>query len=72
MSTAPRTTRATPMPTLLSIEEAARILGVSGKTVRRYVRDGELKVYNIGAVHHPTWRIADGEIRRFLASREQS
>lgn len=37
-----------PDATWLSLEEAAQQLGVSDRTVRRYIRDGRLPAFTLG------------------------
>ena len=38
---------------LVSLPEAAEILAVSVKTVRRYIAAGELDAVRLGTAHHP-------------------
>jgi len=45
-------------------EEVAKILKVSAKTVRSYLRKGELKGAKIGGRE---WRVTEEQIREFLA-----
>jgi excisionase family DNA binding protein len=44
-----------PEPALLTSTEAARLLGVSRRTVIRLARDGDLRVVRLGPKGH--WRI---------------
>jgi len=46
-------------------EEAAKILKLSPKTVRKYLREGELKGAKLGK----EWRITEEQLREFLARR---
>jgi len=46
---------------LFSIEEAAKILRVSGRSVTRYIESGKLKASKIGV-----WRIKESDISAFL------
>ena len=47
-----------PTPEYASINQAARITGLSNSHVRRAVVAGELPASNIGSASHPTYRIA--------------
>lgn len=62
-NTAPAHVR--PQERMLSIEQAAEYLQVCKKTVRNFIRDGELRAHKIGR----QWRIAWDEMERFLATR---
>ncbi len=46
---------------LFSIEEAAKILRVSGRSVTRYIESGKLKASKIGV-----WRIKESNLNAFL------
>ena len=41
------------VPVYLSLEEAAAVLSVSTRTVRRRISDGTIPAYTIGRRHHP-------------------
>ena len=56
MKTQPDETR------LLSVEEVARRLSVSPRTVKRRILEGELAAHKIG----PQWRIAMRDIESYL------
>jgi len=49
-----------------SLEEVAQRLGVSERTVRRWIKSGELPAYKPGR----EYRIRDGELEEFLQSRK--
>ena len=49
-----------------SLEEVAERLGVSERTVRRWIKSGELPAYKPGR----EYRIRDGELEEFLQSRK--
>lgn len=51
-------------PRLLRPKEAAVVLGMSEQTVRYYLRSGILPGVRVGV----TWRIADTELQRWIAS----
>ena len=50
---------------LLSIKDAAEFLGLSTKTVGRWIKAGELNAHQLGR----QWRISPEDINRFLATR---
>lgn len=54
-------------PILVSSSEAARMLGVSEKTLWEWVRDGKLKKFREGGVHR--YRVAD--LEEFAAERSR-
>ena len=56
MKTQPDETR------LLSVEEVARRLNVSPRTVKRRILEGELAAHKIG----PQWRIAMRDVESYL------
>lgn len=47
---------------LLTIEEVAKILRVSTRTVNRYIESGRLKASKIGQ-----WRIKESDLEAFLS-----
>lgn len=57
-----KATKPTPMPHLLSIATVAVVLGVSGKTVRRMVRDRQLPSHRVGR----QIRISQADLGAFL------
>lgn len=52
----------------MSLAEVATITGKSVKTVRRWVRRGQLRAKHEGR----TWFVLPGHLRRFLAPQEAS
>ena len=50
------------MDKLLSVEEAAKILGVNEQTVRRWVREGRIKASKVGRLI----RIKEEDLNTFL------
>lgn len=46
---------------LFTIEEAAKILRVSSRSVNRYIESGKLKASKIGS-----WRITEVDLQKFL------
>jgi|LFRM01.2.fsa_nt_gb excisionase family DNA binding protein len=55
----------TELPDLMTIEEAAIALRVSGKTIRRMLADGRLRGVNLGR----TWRIPRETVLELLGGR---
>lgn len=55
----------TELPDLMTIEEAAIALRVSGKTIRRMLADGRLRGVNLGR----TWRIPREAVLELLGGR---
>lgn len=49
-----------------TVKEVADRLKVAESTVRHWIREGELRAIDIGK----GWRIADGDLARFLAAHE--
>lgn len=49
----------------MSIDEAAKALEVSDKTVRRHIRDGKLAARLVRGRHGREWDISEAEITRF-------
>lgn len=60
-----RTAPETPIPSLLTIAEAAERLRVDPKTVRRWIAAGELAAYRVGR----QWRITEDQLMQFLRAR---
>jgi excisionase family DNA binding protein len=48
---------------LLTIEEVAKVLRVSGRTVTRYIESGKLTASKIGV-----WRIKQSDLNAFLVN----
>jgi excisionase family DNA binding protein len=59
------TTPAKPRLRLLSVDDIADDLGVSTKTIRRLIDDGELRAYRIGRA----LRVSEDEVRKYLNRR---
>jgi excisionase family DNA binding protein len=57
-------TRDRPLTRLRTIDEAAELLNVSSRTVRRLIESGALPVHRLGRLI----RIADGDLAAFLAA----
>jgi excisionase family DNA binding protein len=53
----------TDSPRFLSVSQAAVALGVSGPTVRRWVKDGHLRAVQVGG-EQGVIRIAESELKR--------
>lgn len=51
----------------LSITQAARVAGLSTKTIRRAIHKGELRATpTVPNAHRPTWRIARADLDFFM------
>lgn len=50
---------------ILTVEEVAKVLKVSKRTVYRWVEDGDLKTAKIG---RKTYRVFESELKRFIKS----
>ncbi len=59
-------TRAKLVP-MLSIREFADLMGVSTKTVGRWIKSGELHAHRLGG----QWRVAEDDARSFIALRRR-
>jgi excisionase family DNA binding protein len=59
MTTTPITRRG---PRLLAVDDVAEQLAVSTKTVRRWIKRGDLHVHRLGRLH----RVAEDDLRLFL------
>lgn len=53
-----------------TIEEVAEVLKVHDRTVRRYIKAGDLKAVNLGSVSQPNWRVQEDDLMAFLESRK--
>jgi excisionase family DNA binding protein len=47
--------------TFLSLDDARKILGVSERSMYRYIHDGRLKAYKIGY-----WKIKEADLQDFI------
>lgn len=52
-----------PKEKLLKLEDACKILGVSGRSMYRYIHTGRLKAYKIGH-----WKIKERDLQEFIKS----
>ena len=55
-----------------TIQQAAEVLGCDDETILSWIHSGELAAANIAKstqAKRPTWRLAEGELGRFLLSR---
>jgi excisionase family DNA binding protein len=55
---------------LYTIEEVAQKLKVHDRTVRRYIKSGDLKAVNLGSESQPNWRIQDIDFLAFLEKKK--
>lgn len=65
------TTNERPLEPLLSIEEAARILGVSRTTVRRLIVEGDLPCIRTSDAQQGRTLIEPAALRRYIDSRRR-
>ncbi len=65
MSQSVKTDRQRRVENLMTIEEVARHLNVSIKTVRRLISKGEIEVYRIGR----QLRVSEGDLAHYLVRR---
>lgn len=56
----------------VSLRDAAEQLGVSVRTMRRYVRDGHVEATQVVGPHGPEWRIAPDTLARLSRKRDQA
>lgn len=57
---------------LLTVEEAARLLGVTGEAVRRACRDGRLDAVRLGDGPRARYRITSEALARYLRDAHRS
>jgi len=50
------------LPNLLTIEQTAKVLQVSSKTVRRWIDAGDLIAHRLGG----QWRISETDLQSFI------
>ncbi len=55
------------LPNLLTIEQTAKVLQVSSKTVRRWIDAGDLIAHRLGR----QWRISETDLQTFIRMRRQ-
>lgn len=58
------------MAEIYTIEEVAKRLKVHDRTVRRYIKSGDLKAVNLGSDSQPNWRIQEEDFLSFLDKRK--
>lgn len=54
-----------------TLAEAAALLRVSHRHVRRLVASGELPAFNISTAAVPRWRVTDAALTRFVSKRRK-
>lgn len=59
-------------PTFLTVAEVARVLAVSGRTVRRLVETGRLDAVRIGRAPRARLRVSPAAFQRFVESAASS
>lgn len=52
----------------VSLEEAAEMLGVCGRTLAREIRRDKLKAFRVGR----SWRVAVAELQGYIARQQQA
>jgi excisionase family DNA binding protein len=60
-----------PAPEYLSVKQAARIMGLSIKRIREAVIRREMAASNIGSEARPVYRIARGDLEKWLEERKR-
>ena len=55
------------LPNLLTIEQTAKVLQVSSKTIRRWIDTGDLIAHRLGR----QWRISETDLQTFIRMRRQ-
>lgn len=55
-------------PPTYSLREAAGRLGVSPRSVRRYVRSGQLEAVTVVGLHGPEYRVAEAALEAYSAT----
>lgn len=53
-----------------TIKEVSEMLKVHDRTVRRYIRSGELQAINLGSDSQPNWRIREDDLEEFLEKKK--
>lgn len=49
----------------LTVEQVAKSLGLSEKTVRKYINEGELKAFKLGT----SWKITENDLQKFIQTK---
>ena len=57
-----------PLPALLTIPQTAEHLQVSSKTIRRWIKSGDMVAYRFG--HQ--WRISKSDLHTFIRMRREA
>lgn len=55
---------------LYTINQIAAKLKVHDRTVRRYIKSGDLKAVNLGSETQPNWRIQEVDFLDFLENKK--
>lgn len=55
---------------LYTIEQIAEKLKVHDRTVRRYIKSGDLLAVNLGSESQPNWRIQEDDFLSFLEKKK--
>lgn len=56
------------MPAVMTVDDAARILGVSDQKVRKLFKTGELKGFKMGGITSP-WKTTTAELDAYIERR---
>jgi len=68
MSTDANTTSEPTLPPLLTIEQTAKHVQVSDKTIRRWIKAGDLVAHRFGR----QWRISSADLQTFIRMRREA
>lgn len=49
----------------LTVEQVATVLGLTEKTVRKYINTGELKAFKLGT----SWKITEEDLQAFIQTK---
>jgi excisionase family DNA binding protein len=63
-----RVSEGAPVEPSLSLREAAERLGVSARSVRRYVRSGQLEAIQVVGRHGPEYRVPEAALGAYLST----
>ena len=55
------------MEKIYTLTEVRKILGVTQRTLYRYLKEGTLKAFKIGTY----WRVSEGDLEAFIEHRKQ-
>ena len=55
------------LPTLFTLDQTAEVLQVSTKTIRRWIKNGDLIAHRLGG----QWRISETDLQSFIRMRRQ-